>query len=125
MSKLLAFTRGERSPAAQAIVTIQKGGIFSLNEAAVRLLVPTGDPAGVRIGFRYSEDGKIAGLERVPPGDDTYPLRKLSGSRSVLVSGRAFVRHLGLDLTRSRRYKAYLHDPQTLAFRLEEDELSS
>ena len=125
MKKLLAFTRGVRTPAAQAIVTIQKGGIFSLNEAALRLLVPTGDPADVRIGFRYSEDGKIAGLERVKPGDDTYPLRKLSGSRSVLVSGRAFARHLGLDLTRSRRFRAYLHDPQTLAFRLDEDEISS
>jgi|SRR6185436_6931739 len=125
MKKLLAFTRGERAPAAEAIVTIQKGGIFSLNEAAVRLLVSTGDPAGVRIGFRYSEDGKIAGLERVPPGDNTYPLRKLANTRSVLVSGRAFARHLGLDLNRSRRYRAYLHDPQTLAFRLEEDEIPS
>lgn len=123
MTKLLAFTRGERSPAAEAIVTIQKGGVFSLNEAAVRLLVPAGDPAEVRVGFRYSEDGKIAGLERVPPGDDTYPLRKLSGSRSYLVSGRAFVRHLGLDLTKARRYHAYLHDPQTLAFRLDFDEI--
>ena len=124
MNKLLAFTRGERSPTAEAIVTIQKGGIFSLNEAALRLLVPTGDPAEVRVGFRYSEDGKIAGLERVPPGDDTYPLRRLAGSRSVLVSGRAFARHLGLDLARSRRFRAYLHDPQTLAFRLVEDEIS-
>jgi hypothetical protein len=125
MTKLLPFTRGERSSTAEAIVTIQKGGIFSLNEAAVRLLIPAGDPAEARVGFRYSEDGKVAGLERVPAGDNTYPLRKVAGSRSYLVSGRAFARHLGLDLSRSRRYRAYLNDPQTLAFRLDEDEISS
>jgi hypothetical protein len=123
MTKLLAFTRGERAPAAEAIVTVQKGGIFSLNEAAVRLLVPEGDPAEARVGFRYSEDGQVAGLERVPPGDNTYPLRKVAGGRTYLVSGRAFARHLGLDLARSRRYRAYLHDPQTLAFRLVLDEM--
>jgi hypothetical protein len=125
MTKLLAFTRGERSSATEPIVTIQKGGIFSLNEAAVRLLVPEGDPAEVRVGFRYSEDGKLVGLERVPPGPNTYPLRKLRGSRSVLVSGRAFARHLGLDLNRSRRFFAHMHDPQTLAFRFDFDETSS
>jgi hypothetical protein len=124
--QLLAFKRGERAPAAEPIVTIQKGGIFSLNEAAVRLLVPTGDPIEVRIGFRYSEDGKIAGLERITREveSNTYPLRKTGTSRSYLVSGRAFARHLGFDLTRSRRFHADLHDPQTLAFHLDIDRMS-
>ena len=127
MTKLLAFTRGERAPTAEPIVTIQKGGIFSLNEAAVRLLIPIGDPAETRIGFRFSEDGKIAGLERITREveSNTYPLRKAGASRSYLVSGRAFARHLGFDLNQSRRFRAYLHDPETLGFRLDIDEIPS
>jgi hypothetical protein len=114
MTKLLAFTRGERAPAAEPTVTIQKGGIFSLNESAVRLLVPEGDPAEVRVGFPYSEDGKSSARARAA-----------GRRRTIRPQARGYARpgeQPGSFGTRPRpqpvaTLSAYLHDPRTLAFR--------
>jgi hypothetical protein len=88
-------------------VTIQKTGIFSLNQTAVQAL---GQPAAVELLYDYEE--RVVGLRSVEPNTEhafaVTPVSK--GSNNFIVSGKSFVRHIGLDTSNAVRRTAYLED---------------
>lgn len=87
-------------------VTIQKDGLFSLNEAAFRAM---GEPALVKI--YYDPDKSIVAFAPMKEGDPGgYPARKQPTGATWYVAGQMFTRHHGIDTTVARRYAAEVED---------------
>jgi hypothetical protein len=89
-------------------MTIQKGGLISLNAAAADLL---SNPAAVQL--YYDGDFNIIGIKAVKPGaahsfkTRRQPTSKKSSSRhrgTMLFSGQLFTKRIGLDTSQARRY---------------------
>jgi hypothetical protein len=94
---------GRASPIPRdAALTIYPRGVFSINRAARKAL---GEPKAVELLFDRTE--RLIGLRGVSAQvPHAYPLRTQAASSSVLVSGRAFVRHYGISTEVARRYPA-------------------
>jgi hypothetical protein len=88
-------------------VTIQKTGILSLNQAAVQAL---GQPAAVELLYDHNE--RVVGLRSVAAdAEHAFAVTPVSkGANTFVVSGKSFVRHIGLDTTTAVRRTAYLQD---------------
>jgi hypothetical protein len=88
-------------------VTIQKGGYFSLNKAAVHAM---GDPEAVELLFDPSEN--LIGFRPVPSTNPrSFPVRLMGQNASTyMISGGAFTRHYDIDSTESRRYGVEMKD---------------
>jgi hypothetical protein len=88
-------------------VTIQKTGIFSLNQTAFQAL---GQPAAVE--FLYDHKERVVGLRSVDANTEhafaVTPVAK--GANNFTVSGKSFVRYVGLDTSKAVRRTAYLED---------------
>lgn len=111
------FEGRSTKPAAQPRVSLQRKGLFSLNEAAYRLL---GAPHSVLVFYARNE--RIVGFQAAPEGaPKSYPLRK-SGSQSWLVAAKAFAQYYGIPLDTSRRYSARMEDSMLVIDLNEADE---
>src|SRR5918995_6601592 len=87
-------------------VTVQKRGLFSMNQAALELL---GKPEALELLF--DPDERIIGFRGVDK-DKRYavPVRKQARSNSYLVGGQAFTKYFGIDTEVSRKFKAKMVD---------------
>jgi hypothetical protein len=92
-----------RSP----MVTIQRGGSFSLNEAAKELV---GSPEAVEL--LYDREKKLIGFRPVAPTSPrAFPVRPQGkNAKTYMVAGKAFSNHYGLDTARARRYAVEMSD---------------
>lgn len=103
------FEKGSAPVSTVPAVTIQKRGLFSLNDAAYRLI---GAPEAVQ--FLWDEDERLIALKPVPKDDlNGYPARRQNstkGTGPVLVAGAMFTRHIDLDTTHAKRWTPAIQD---------------
>ena len=96
-------TFDKRSAAAtkSPMVTIQRGGAFSLNEAARQLV---GSPEAVEL--LYDRERELIGFRPVAPTSPrAFPVRPQGqNAKTYMVSGRTFAKHYQLDVSKARRY---------------------
>jgi hypothetical protein len=94
----------QRTPASQEpTVTVQKRGTFSMNAAAYAAL---GAPEALELLF--DREANVLGLRGVDASvPHAYPLRAI-GKSTWVFSGKAFAQYYGIDVAKSRRYKAIL-----------------
>ena len=98
-------------------VTIQKRGLFSLNDAAYRML---GQPEYVT--FLYDEEEKLIALQTADSKDlNAYPARRQksttergNSSGPVLIAGTMFTRFIDLDTSQARRWTPEMRDGMLL-----------
>lgn len=89
------------------MVTIQKGGMFSLNRAAVEAVGSSEavellyDPENRLIGFRPTSSTSPRAFMMRPQGKT---------SATYMVAGRAFTQHYGIDSSTALRYAATVQD---------------
>lgn len=110
MPNFEVFDKRVAPTTAELYVTIQKRGTISLNQAAHAAL---GKPEAVELLFDAGE--QIMGLRPADAvaahGYTLRPSSKRGGIVSVYVfSGVAFVRYYDIDVSASRRWKAYMED---------------
>jgi hypothetical protein len=89
------------------MVTIQKGGAFSLNKAAYELM---GSPETVELLFDPEE--RLIGFRPVDSASPrAYPVRPQGkNAATFMIAGRAFTKHYELDTDVARRYSTQLQD---------------
>ena len=97
------FEKGSAPVATIPTVTIQKRGLFSLNDAAYRLLK---EPAALQ--FLWDSSERLIALKPTSEDDlNGYPARRQSSTKGrgpVLVAGSMFTRFIGLDTAQARRW---------------------
>lgn len=100
------FQKGSAPVPTVPSVTIQKKGLFSLNEAAQKLLH---HPEAIQ--FLWDADRKIIGLRAAELTDsNAYPARRQAspsgreGRGPVLVAGSMFTKFIELDTSQARRW---------------------
>ncbi|MFB9665747.1 hypothetical protein HP467_01945 [Curtobacterium albidum] len=102
------FSKGTQSSTAVPTMTVLRSGSLSMNRSAYKLL---GEPAAVE--FFWDADRAMIGVGAADKDTlGSYPVR-LNGTREtspVTVSAVAFVRHIGIDLSKARRYVVSLED---------------
>jgi hypothetical protein len=89
------------------MVTIQKGGSFSLNKAAYRLM---DEPETVELLFDREE--MLIGFRAVSPTSPrAYTVRPQGkNAATFMVAGQAFGKYYDLDTTTARRYAVEMRD---------------
>ncbi len=109
MDRLRKMERWDRKSAPRtttAFVTIQKDGLFSLNEAAFKAM---GEPEMVDIF--YDREQSIVAFAPIDESNATgYPPRKQPTGATWYVAGQMFTRHHGIDTTIARRYPVEVED---------------
>lgn len=99
-------------------VTIQKRGLFSLNDAASKLL---DDPDALQ--FLWDLDNRVIALKPTSVEDpDAYPLREQTASKArpggrrgaALVAGTMFTKFIELDTSVAKRWVPRLEDGMLL-----------
>lgn len=88
------------------LVTIQKDGLFSLNEAAFKAM---GEPARVEVYFDPGE-AIIAFAPTAENNPAGYPPRKQPTGATWYIAGQKFTRHHDIDTTIARRYPVDVED---------------
>lgn len=109
MDRLRKMERWDRKSAPRTtipLVTIQKDGLFSLNEAAFKAMK---EPSMVEI-FYDSENSIIAFAPTSENNPAGYPPRKQPTGANWYVAGQMFTRHYGIDTTVARRYAVEVED---------------
>lgn len=102
MTNFEVFKRQSVPITKEPMVTIQKRGNISLNQAA---LVALGEPESVELLFDKEE--RLIGFRSVDSATPhAYHVRRQSNSRSVLIAGRAFTQYFDIDTDVARRYSA-------------------
>lgn len=103
------FEKGSAPVSTVPSVTIQKRGLFSLNDAAYRML---SEPSFVE--FLWDPEERLIGLRGT---DETnlngYPARRQNsrkGTGPVLIAGSMFSKFIGIDTTHARRWTPRLHE---------------
>lgn len=108
------FQKGSAPIAGVPSITIQKRGLFSLNDAASKLL---DDPEAVQ--FLWDPESRLIGLKPVPPEDpNAYPAREQTPSKarpggrrgSTLIAGSMFTKFIELDTTQAKRWVPRVED---------------
>jgi len=100
MPEFKKFRRKSMRSPKQPLITIQRRGTLSLNQAAYQLL---GEPNFVEL--LYDEDEQIIGLRATNDKDpDAYPVHKQKESLTYLIAGMAFLNYLGIPFNEARRY---------------------
>ena len=106
MPNFEVFTGRANRSGNEPMVTLQKVGLFSLNGGAHDAL---GNPTAVELLF--DRTARIMGFRVADPSDlHAYAVRTQKGSKSVLVSGKAFAQRWSIDLHRAMRYPATMLD---------------
>lgn len=97
------FEKGSAPVATVPAVTIQKRGMFSLNDAAYKLL---GEPETVQ--FLWDAEAKLIALKPSAKEDlNGYPARRQTSTKGrgpVLVAGSMFCKFIELDTTHAKRW---------------------
>lgn len=120
------FEKGSAPTTSVPTVTIQKRGLFSLNDAAYKLL---GEPDYV--AFLYDADEQLIALKPTAETDlNGYPARRQSpagrGKKSsgpVLLAGSMFTRFIDMDTSEARRWTPELRDGMLIVDRKTEGAL--
>lgn len=103
------FEKGSAPISTVPAVTIQKRGLFSLNDAAYKML---GEPEFVN--FLWDADDKLIALQSTDEKDlNGYPARRQNSSKStgpVLLAGSMFTRFIDLDTSQARRWTPEFKD---------------
>lgn len=103
------FEKGSAPVSTVPAVTIQKRGLFSLNDAAYRLL---GEPEGIQ--FLWDAEERLIALKPTSKEDlNSYPARRQSSSKDtgpVLIAGTMLTRYIGLDTTQAKRWTPVMRD---------------
>lgn len=105
------FEKGSAPAPTIPTVTIQKRGMFSLNDAAFQLI---GAPEGVQ--FLWDEDSKQIAVQAVPlTAPNAYPTRrqgpgKESNRGIVLIAGTMFAKFIGIDTSVAKRWVPRVED---------------
>ncbi len=89
------------------MVTIQKGGHFSLNRAAYEAV---GTPEAVEL--LYDREEKLIGFRPASPDlPRAYPVKSLgTNATGRLVAGQAFCKYYDIDASVARRYTVEMQD---------------
>lgn len=100
----MAFeTFDKRSAAAtkSPMVTLQRGGPFSLNKAAHHLV---GSPEAVEL--LYDKENELIGFKPASSSSPrAFPVRPQGPNGSTLmIAGQAFAKYYGIDTSKARRY---------------------
>ena len=99
----------KRSAAAtkSPMVTIQRGGAFSLNKAAEQLV---GSPEAVEL--LYDPDERLIGFRPVDPASPrAFPVRPQGkNATTFMIAGKMFSKHYKLEADRARRYAVTMQD---------------
>lgn len=96
------FRKGSIPRTTQPMMTIQKGGAFSLNKAAYLIL---GEPKAVELLF--DRVAQVIGLRRVAPTErHAFPVRPVGRGTTFALSGRSFCTHYGIPTDQARRFTA-------------------
>lgn len=94
--------RGQRVMERQPLITIQKKGIMTLNEAAFEAL---GAPQAVEL--LYAPQARTVGVRAVEPSlSHAYTLRKPARGRTRIVAAAAFLKHYDIQIEAIRRIPA-------------------
>lgn len=120
------FEKGSAPTTSVPTVTIQKRGLFSLNDAAYKLL---GEPD--HVAFLYDADEQLIALKPTEETDlNGYPARRQTpanrGKKSsgpVLLAGSMFTRFIGMDTSEARRWTPELRDGMLIVDRKTEGAL--
>lgn len=106
------FEKGSAPMPSVPSVTIQKKGLFSLNEAAQKLL---NNPEAIQ--FLWDAERKVIGLRPVQVTEpNAYPARRQNtaagkrGRGPVLVAGTMFTKFIGMDTSVARRWVPKVED---------------
>lgn len=106
------FQKGSAPIPSVPSVTIQKRGLFSLNDAAQSLI---GTPEAIQ--FLWDSERRLIGLKPVSlDTSNAYPARRqVTSSRStnrgpVLIAGTMFTKFIQLDTSKARRWIPRLED---------------
>lgn len=103
------FEKGSAPISTVPAVTIQKRGLFSLNDAAYKML---GEPEFVN--FLWDADDKLIALQSTDEKDlNGYPARRQNSSKRtgpVLLAGSMFTRFIDLDTSQARRWTPEFKD---------------
>ena len=111
------FEKGSAPTPTVPTVTIQKRGLFSLNDAAYKML---DEPE--YIAFLHDDEERLIALKPTTPTDlNGYPVRRQtpaakSGKSTgpVLIAGSMFTRFIGMDTSQARRWTPELRDGMLL-----------
>jgi hypothetical protein len=96
------FKRQRLAPDKDPLITIQKKGIFSLNQVAYEAL---GKPEAVEL--LYDREASRIGLRKVNGSvQHSYRVRQFGTGATWLVSGTAFAKYYEIDLSVPVRYTA-------------------
>lgn len=100
------------------MVTIQKGGHFSLNRAAYEIL---GTPEAVEL--LYDRENELIGFQPASPKSPrAYPVKTLgTNATGRLIAGRAFCKYYDIDATVARRFEVEMHDGGILVIDLKSE----
>ena len=100
------FRRRSHGSGREPQVTIQRGGMFSYNQAAFEAM---GSPEAVELLF--SPRQKLVAFRGVEAGAvDGYQVRKGKGQTGYLVSGSAFLKYNGVRSEAAMRFQADVVD---------------
>ncbi|MDE8670891.1 hypothetical protein PY310_20175 [Pseudarthrobacter sp. H3Y2-7] len=105
------FEKGSAPAPTIPTVTIQKRGMFSLNDAAFRMI---GQPEGVQ--FLWDGDAKLIAIQGVPlTTPNAYPTRRQGPAKDtkrgiVLIAGAMFTKFIGIDTSVAKRWVPRLED---------------
>lgn len=106
LHKMERWNRKSAPRTAVPLVTIQKDGIFSLNEGAFKAL---GEPAVVEL-YYDADEAIIALAPAAADNTEGYPPRKQPTGQNWYIAGQVFTRHHGIDTTIARRYAVEVED---------------
>ena len=97
---------GKGSPvSAEPVVSIQKRGMVSINEAAVQMM---GSPEEVELMF--DPERKLFALHPAPQSPHAYHLRKSKSGTQRMLSATAFMKLYNIDMSYARRYTPFMEE---------------
>lgn len=105
------FQKGSAPASTIPTVTIQKRGMFSLNDAAFRLI---DEPEAVQ--FMWDASAKLIAIQAVPlTSPNAYPTRRQGPGKDanrgiVLIAGTMFTKYIGIDTTVAKRWVPKVED---------------
>lgn len=107
------FEKGSAPAPTVPSVTIQKRGLFSLNDAAYRLI---GEPEAVQ--FLWDSQRRLIGIRGVPlSAPNAYPARRQNPAKEsrrnrgpILAAGTMFTKYIELDTSTAKRWNPTLED---------------
>jgi hypothetical protein len=105
------FQKGSAPASTIPTVTIQKRGMFSLNDAAFRLI---DEPEAVQ--FMWDANAKLIAIQAVPlTSPNAYPTRRQGPGKDanrgiVLIAGTMFTKYIGIDTTVAKRWVPRVED---------------